>query len=525
MATYSVGDLSRREILKMSAALAGSGVVLSSGLAAPAAAAPEGTMTWGVHITLASRWLDPAETEGIITPFMVLYALHDALVKPMPAGINTPSLAESWTQSKDGLEYEFVLRKGIKFHNGEPVAAEDVKFSFERYRGSGARLLKERVREVQIVDPARVRFLLKEPWPDFMTFYGTSATGSGWIGPKKYVEKVGDDGFKKAPVGAGPYRFVSFNPGIELVLEAYEGYWRKTPIIKRLVLRSMPDETTRAAALKTGEVDIAYLLSGPVAEDIQRTPGFKLVAPKESQAVFWLDLPDQWDPKSPWHDKRVRQAASYAIDRKALSEVETLGASRPAGNFVPRRFEFALPLEPDPYDPAKARQLLAEAGYPNGFDAGELHQLPPYFSLGEAIVNYMQTVGIRLKMRPMERAAYFSALATKKLKGVCVCTSAFYGNAASRMSEVIPSDGSYAYGGYPDIDALYKQQALETDRRKREAALHQIQRLVHERVRLAPIYEYIWPSGIGPRVAEPALLLIDPYPWSAPLEDVRLKAR
>jgi peptide/nickel transport system substrate-binding protein len=129
--------------------------------ARPAAAAPEGTMTWGVHITLASRWLDPAETEGIITPFMVLYALHDALVKPMPAGLNTPSLAESWTASKDGLTHEFVIRKGVKFHHGEPVTAADVKFSFERYRGAGAKLLKERVREVQIVDPGRVRFVLK----------------------------------------------------------------------------------------------------------------------------------------------------------------------------------------------------------------------------------------------------------------------------------------------------------------------------------------------------------------------------
>src|SRR5256886_15356103 len=107
----------------------------------------------------------------------------------------------------------------------------------------------------------------------------------------------------------------------------------------------------------------------------------------------------------------------------------------------------------------------------------------------------MQTVGIRLKMRPMERAAYFSALATKKLKGVCVCTSAFYGNAASRMSEVIPSDGSYAYGGYPDIDALYKQQALETDRRKREAALHQIQRLRPPRGGLPPPYRDHLPHG------------------------------
>src|SRR5438067_2336848 len=177
----------------------------------------------------------------------------------MPSPINTPSLAESWTQSKDGLTYEFVIRKGVMFHNNDPVTAADVKFSFERYRSSGARLLTERVREVQIVDAARVRFHLKEPWPDFMTFYGTSATGSGWIVPKAYVEKVGDDGFKKAPIGAGPYKFVSFNPGVELVMEAWEGYWRKTPNIKRLVYRNIAEETTRAAALKKGEIDVAYL--------------------------------------------------------------------------------------------------------------------------------------------------------------------------------------------------------------------------------------------------------------------------
>ena len=173
-------------------------------------------MTWGLHVTLAPRWVDPGETEGLITPFMVLYAIHDALVKPMPAGSNTPSLAESWTASKDGLSYEFVLRKGVKFHNGDPVTAEDVKFSFDRYHGAAAKLLKDRVREVQIVDPGRVRFHLREPWPDFMTFYGTSATGAAWIVPKRYVEKVGDDGFKKAPVGAGPYRVVSFTPGVDL---------------------------------------------------------------------------------------------------------------------------------------------------------------------------------------------------------------------------------------------------------------------------------------------------------------------
>src|SRR5256885_565934 len=151
---------------------------------APAAASPEGSMTWGVHITLASRWLDPAETEALITPFMVLYAIHDALVKPMPAGPNTPSLAESWSVSKDGLTYEFVLRKLATFHNGDPVSADDVKFSFERYKGAAAKLLKEKIREIQVVDARRVRFHLKEPWPDFMTFYGTSASGAAWIAMK-----------------------------------------------------------------------------------------------------------------------------------------------------------------------------------------------------------------------------------------------------------------------------------------------------------------------------------------------------
>ena len=113
-------------------------VLLLAAIAGPAAAVPEGTLNWGLHVTLAAKWLDPSDTEAFINPFMVLYAVHDALVKPMPAGDNTPSLAESWTVSKDGLTYEFVLRRGVKFHNGDPVTAEDVKFSFDRYRGAAA---------------------------------------------------------------------------------------------------------------------------------------------------------------------------------------------------------------------------------------------------------------------------------------------------------------------------------------------------------------------------------------------------
>jgi peptide/nickel transport system substrate-binding protein len=488
----------------------------------PALAAPEGALSYGLHVTLAARWLDPAETEALITPFMVLYAIHDALVKPMPAGINTPSLAESWTQSKDGLTYEFVLRKGIKFHNGEPVTAEDVKFSFDRYRGASAKILKEKVRDVQIVDPGRVRIHLKEPWPDFMTFYGTSATGAGWIVPKKYVEKVGDDGFKKAPVGAGPYRVVSFTPGVELILEAFEGYWRKTPNIKRLVMRSMPEETTRAAALKKGEVDIAYLLSGPVAEEVKRTPGLRLVS-AYPPGVFWLDFPSQFDPKSPWHDQRVRMAASLALDRQALNMAETLGFSRPTGSLIHRSLEFARIFEPPPYDPAKARQLLAEAGYAKGFDAGDLTPLPPYFTLAEAVANYLGAVGIRTHVRTMERATFLTEWREKRLRGIILGIAGAAGNAATRLEAYVTRNGIYAYGVIPEVEDLFHRQARELDRKKREALVGQIQQIIHDRVTHVPIYElgFLW--GVGPRVEEAGVDLIKGFAYTGPYEDLRLK--
>jgi peptide/nickel transport system substrate-binding protein len=504
------------------ALIAVSVLLLIPTLRAPAAAAPEGTLTWGLHVTLATKWLDPSDTEAFINPFMVLYAVHDALVKPMPAGENTPSLAESWTQSKDGLVYEFVLRKGARFHNGDPVTAEDVKFSFDRYRGAAAKLLHDRVREVQVVDAGRVRFHLKEPWPDFMTFYGTSATGAAWIVPRKYVEKVGEDGFKKAPIGAGPYRVVSSTPGVELVMEAFEGYWRKVPSVKRLVFRSMPDETTRAAALKAGDVDIAYLLSGPTAEEVKRTPGLRLAAAMPPGVVF-LDLPEQWDPKSPWHDLRVRQAAGAALDRAALSQAETLGLSRPTGGLIPRVLDFSRAYDPPAYDPARAKRLLAEAGYPNGFDAGDLSPFPPYFSLAEAVGSYLQAVGVRTRMRTMERAAFLTAWREKKLRGVIMGLGAPAGNAATRIEVYVTRGGIYSSGEVPEIEALFQRQARELDRKKREGMLHRIQQIMYDRAMYVPIYELAFLWGVGSRVDEACVDHIKGFSYSAPYEDLRLR--
>src|SRR5438874_4943508 len=184
--------------------------------------------------------------------------MHDALVKPMPGNHLTPSLAESWTVSPDQRVWEFKLRQGLKFHNGDPFTAEDVKFSFARYKGASAKLLHDRVKSVEIPDPYRVRFVLDKPWPDFLVFYASPATGAAWIVPKKYLEKVGEDGFKRQPVGLGPYRFVRMTPGVEVVFAANEQYWRKKPTIKHVVIKGAADRPTVLAMLMTVDADRGY---------------------------------------------------------------------------------------------------------------------------------------------------------------------------------------------------------------------------------------------------------------------------
>jgi peptide/nickel transport system substrate-binding protein len=390
-------------------------MVLTIGISSGAAAS-EGQMTWGLHFSPTPTWFDPAEMSATVASYNSLYALHDAMTRPSPGQPMAPSLAESWSASPDGLVYEFVLRKGVRFHNGDPVTVEDVKFSFERYRGLANKMLKDRVASIEIPDPGRIRFRLKQAWPDFMTFY-SSATGAGWIVPKNYIQKVGDDGFKKAPIGAGPYRFVSYTPGVELVLEAFDGYWRKAPAVKRLVFKAIPDEATRLAALKRGEVDVAYGMSGALAEEIRRTPGLTL-KPVAGQVVDWVNFTDQWDAKSPWHDRRVRLAAAYAIDRQAMNQAERLGFAKITWSLVPPSFEFYWQPPGYGYDPAKAKQLLAEAGYPSGFDAGDYFCDAALSYMGEPVVNYFNAVGIRVKLRPIERAAFQKGWTEKTLRGL-----------------------------------------------------------------------------------------------------------
>jgi peptide/nickel transport system substrate-binding protein len=510
-------QFTRRDLLGLAALGLVAGVPGSA-----AAAAPQGQLTWAIHVSIPPVWFDPADTLGVISPFMVLYAMHDAMVKPMPDKLYSPSLAESWTTSEDNLTYEFTLRDGVKFHNGEPVTAEDVKFSFERYRGAAHTLMKKQVAAVEAPDARHVRFKLKKPWPDFLTFYAT-ASGCGWIVPKKYVEKVGDEGFKKHPIGAGPYKFVSFTPGIELVLEAFDGYWRKTPSVKRIVMKVIPDESTRLAALKRGEVDIAYSIRGELAQEVQKTPGLSL-KPVIVQAPFWLYFPDQWDAKSPWHDLRVRQAANLSLDRDGMSKALFLGFCKITNSIIPYTFEYYWQPPAAVYDPAKAKKLLAAAGYPSGFDAGLYYVDSSYANVGEVAVNNLAAIGIRLKLQPQERAGFFADYSGKKYRrGVIQGGSGAFGNAATRLASFVVKDGAWVYGSYPDIDKLYPLQADELNPKKRAAVLDKMQQLMYEKAIYAPIWQLGFLNGVGPRVGESSFGKIPGFAYTAPFEDITIK--
>jgi peptide/nickel transport system substrate-binding protein len=273
--------------------------------------------------------------------------------------------------------------------------------------------------------------------------------------------------------------------------------------------------------VKTGESDISLVLDGPEAEEIRRDPRLQVVASKHA-SIFWIEFTEQWDAKSPWHDKRLRLAANLALDRQRINEAACLGFCPPAAVIVPRVMDYALQIEPPAYDLAKARKLLAEAGYPKGFDAGEFAAIPGFPTVAEAVVNDLNAAGIRVRLRSMERAAFYSAWQEKKLRGLFMTAAGNSGNAASRIDIFIQSKGAYAYGGYPDIDELFQQQSSERDTEKRSALLHKIQQISFERSMFAPVMDLRTLNGIGPRIARHTITDV----WMSPFpsyEDLEIK--
>jgi len=220
----------------------------------------------------------------------------------------------------------------------------------------------------------------------------------------------------------------------------------------------------------------------------------------------------------------VRRAVSLAIDRKGIDQAITLGYSKITGSIIPYTFEYFWQPPESVYDPAKAKQLLAEAGYAGGFDAGEHYVDSSYSNFGEAVLDNLLAVGIRAKLRPLERAAFFEGYSNQKFKkGIVQAASAAFGNAATRLAAFVVKGGPYAYGSDPEIDALFQQQAAELDHKKRKAILDKMQQLVSERVIYAPLMQLAFINGVGPRVEESGFGLIPGFAYTGPFEDITIK--
>ncbi len=485
---------------------------------------PKGRLVYVYSTTLAPSWLDPQENPPQVTPYLFGYALHDALVRHMPGKPLTPSLAESYEVAKDYKSATFKLRPGIKFHDGSPVTPDDVKFTFEKYRGASAKVLHDKTERVELVDDRTVRFHFKDPFLDFLILYGSPASGAGWVVPKAYYEKVGPNGFKQKPMGAGPYRFVRQQAGSEVELEANSEYWRKTPSVKTLVIKGVPEDATRLALMQTGEADVT-IIAGQLIDTIRRDPRFTLV-PTRSGASWLECIPDRAD--SPLKDARVRQAVSLAIDRKAINDAEMGGMSPIEGNWIPEEYAGALSRPIPPFDAAKAKQLLAEAGVAGGFDVDGITPLPPYFSWGERVIGQLRAVNIRTKLNSLERGAYYERLAPgpNRLKGFVLQFSGAAGDAASRIRENATCKGAFSGTCISEVDAKVKQYDESTDPTERQRLIGEVQAYLLDNYVLLPMPRNVVLSVAGPRLAnKPTDVIgaIPQYPFLGPYEDVQLK--
>ena len=398
--------------------------------------APSGRAVIAWHVTIAPSWFDPSTAPPQITPFGMLYAIHDALVRPYPGQKMGPSLAESWSESEDGLTYEFRLRPNLKFHNGDPLTTEDVKFSFERYHGAAAKTLHEHVTQVEIVDPRVVRFHLTAPWPDFMTFFGTTASGAGIVAAEEVPDR---DRRRRLQEASDRRRSVPLRQH----QAGHRGGARGVP---RLLAARAEREDAGDAQRPRGDHARAdgadrrgrhrLCARRPRCRGPAEGPASRSCATKHA-SIFWIEFARAVGPEIAMaRHPRLRQAVNYALDRRASTTRRASAFCPPAGVIVPRVMEFALQVEPPPYDPDEGEALLAEAGYPNGIDAGDFAAIPGFPTVAEAVVNDLNAVGIRVRLRQMERATFYATWLEKKLPALYMVASGNSGNAASRVEIV-----------------------------------------------------------------------------------------
>lgn len=483
------------------------------------------------HTAMAPRWLDPLEHDGAATPDNFLMALHDALIKNSGKVLyDHPCLAEGYDLAADARSCTFKLRPGIKFHNGDPVTPEDVKWSYENYRGALAAILKAKTRDVEVVDRQTVRFHFVEPFLDFLLLVGSSnVCGAGWVVPAKYYQQVGPDVFKRRPIGAGPYRLVNQEVGVKLEMEAFADYYRPVNI-KNFTIIAVPEASTRLAMLERGEADIIYGVPGELLDRVRKNS--KLMLAPLVSGSYWLEFPGFHDPQNPFHDRRVREAVSLALDRPALNQAEFQGMGRNSGNWINNDVQYAIEAPEFKRDLARAKQLLAEAGHPNGFTVDWFTPSPPFYARGERMVTQLQEAGIRCKIQIMERGAFLQKTRQnlKQWPGVqIIVQGARIGGSWANWY-----DGFFRHGGnnvsdrvqVPDLDAKFVRYQASNVPDERKQLAEDIQRAILDNFYLVPIHRHAFFNGIGPRIDAqkwedvfPTITTGYGYPW----ENIKLR--
>ena len=371
-----------------------------------------------------------------------------------------PSVAESWKIAPNWEYVDFDIKKGIKFHNGDPLTAEDVKFSMDRLMYKYNRHIlgqdyRRQIKDIQVLDTYKVRFNLKLPAPDLWK----RLWWSGPMMPKKYYDEVGKKVFRAKPVGSGPFKWVDYKQDRWFKIEALNNHHRKSPEFKTLKVVYVPEHATRLAMLQAGEADIVELI-GPHIPVIKNDPNLKLHQVKHTigSSLVFLDLAFP-DIPSPFKDIRVRKAVSHAIDRKLICERVFFGNASPTGEVIaPYSLGYDPTIKPDAYDPEKAKALLAEAGYPKGFKT-EINTTAGGKYFWEAISANLAAVGIIAKMNIFEGGAWYQAHAGKKLRGF-KSRNTWYDvepHAGADLQNGYTSDNIWTYVKLPEIDKAIRE--------------------------------------------------------------------
>jgi peptide/nickel transport system substrate-binding protein len=521
--------LDRRRLMTGSAA-ALAGIASPWDHAAAQPVVPKGKMTVAWHSNIAARWLDPQQHDGTASPDNFLMALHDGLIKNFrEQRYDHLALAEKFDFANDAKSATYRLRAGLKFHDGTPVTIADVKWSYEHYQGAWGDVLHSRTKDIEVVGESTVRFQFTEPFLDFPMLMGTgNVCGAGWVVPAKYYEQVGQAGFLQRPIGAGPYRLVSQQPGVKLEFEACTDYYRPVHI-KQLTMVSVPEAATRIAMLERGEADIAYFIPGELITRVKRNPSVML-APVLS-GNWWLEFPGFQDPKNPFNDQRVRQAVSLAVDREAMNKAECAGLGETDGNWINNDVEYGLEWPKWEFNIAEAKKLMAEAGRPNGFTVDWVTPVPNFFSRGERIVSQLQAIGIRSRLQAMERGVFLKKLqgGLREWPGVnIILNAARIGGTWSNWY-----DSMFKCGGFnskdmfcvKDLDDKFQAYLRSQDRNERKALAEEIQRTILEKYYFVPVFRHAFINGIGKRIAAekwqdvfPTITSGYAYPW----EDIKL---